>query len=142
MLDADRGWDASSKHWAPQEGKACRMRIGGGMRPTSNWPRKERKLVGCGSGAGRVQQVSDPARGEGLLDADRGWDASNKSQTPQGGKACWMWIGVGTRPARVRPRKERKLAGRGSEEELASEEKRLQQVTPDCVIERKQWYLG
>ena len=27
-------------------------------------------------------------------------------------------------------------------EELASEEKRLQQVTPDCVIERKQWYLG
>ena len=48
-----------------------RKRIGGGTRPARVRPRKERKLAGCGSGAGRVQQVSDPARRKSLLDADR-----------------------------------------------------------------------
>ena len=95
MLDADRGWDASSKCWTPQEGRACWLRIGGGTRPASIWPRKKRKLVGCGSGVGRDQQVSGPARRESLLDADRGWDATSKSQAPQGEKACWLRIGVG-----------------------------------------------
>ena len=71
------------------------------------------RLVECESGVGCVQQESGPARRKSLLDADRGWDASNKSQTPQEEKACRTRIGGGTRPARVRPRKERKLAGCG-----------------------------
>ena len=59
------------------------MRIGVGTRPASVGPRKKGELVGCGSGVGRDQQVSGPARRESLLVADRGWDVTNKSLTPQ-----------------------------------------------------------
>ena len=97
-----------------RNGKACWMRIGGGTRPASIGPRKKGKLAGCGSGVGCVQQVIGPARRESLLVVDRGRDASNKSQTPQEEKACWMRIGGGTRPTSLRPRKEGKHVGCGS----------------------------
>ena len=66
-----------------RKAKASRPRFGGGTRPASLRPRKEGKLAGCGSGVGRDQQVSGPARRESLLVADRGWDVTNKSLTPQ-----------------------------------------------------------
>lgn len=43
----------------------------------------KRRLPGRGSGVGRDQQVFGPVRRESLLDADRGWDVTNKSLTPQ-----------------------------------------------------------
>ena len=62
----------------------------------------KRRLPGRGSGVGRDQQVSGPVRRESLLDADRGWDGSGKSQAPQEEKACWLRFGGGTRPASLK----------------------------------------
>ena len=90
LLVAVRGRDADNMRLAPQGGRACWSRFGGGVRPTILRPRKEGEPAGRGSGVGCVQQVSDPVRRESLLVAVRGWDAFNKFQAPRvAGKAYW-----------------------------------------------------